>query len=46
MTALAPPIPNPAIIARARQDNGYAPVRVGQRLLILVDIGHILGMAA
>lgn len=32
MTTLAVPTPNPAIIAWARQDSGYTPERVAQRL--------------
>ena len=37
MTVLAPPTPNPAIIAWARQDSGYAPERIADRLKVSVD---------
>ena len=37
MTTLGLPVPNPAIIAWARQDSGHTPERAAQRLRIPVD---------
>ena len=34
MTTIAVPAPNPAIISWARQDSGYTPERVAQRLQV------------